>query len=261
MRFSSSTILAALPALAAAQDSPVDQYKAQFQNIIGQFSSYIPNPGHHDPVAAAEAKAGSMRLNVLTLENWKQTLYEPVSAGATTPEEWWLLVSGGNKTCYGRCGNVEQAFNETAAKFALLENTPHMAYLNCDNQPILCNSWSAGPATLFVFDMLPEPAPIDVYTKRLNLTTTTSETLVNLQASGSKEEFNHLESFFHPFNGKLAELGLSVPFGYLMWAMGLVPNWLFMLLVSFGSRAMMSRRMGGADGRPQAPPAGAQRAQ
>ena len=114
-----------------------------------------------------------------------------------------------------------------------------MAYLNCDNQPILCNSWSAGPATLFVFDMLPEPAPIDVYTKRLNLTTTTSDTLVNLQASGSKEEFNHLDSFFHPFNGKLAELGLSVPFGYLMWAMGLVPNWLFMLLVSFGSRAMM----------------------
>ncbi|KAM0561748.1 hypothetical protein ACHAPJ_002917 [Fusarium lateritium] len=261
MRFSSSTILAALPALAAAQDSPIDQYKAQFQNIVGQFSSYIPNPGHHDPVAAAEAKAGSMRLNVLTLENWKQTLYEPVSAGATTPEEWWLLVSGGNKTCYGRCGDVEQAFNETAAKFALLENTPHMAYLNCDNQPILCNSWSAGPATLFVFDMLPEPAPIDVYTKRLNLTTTTSDTLVNLQASGSKEEFNHLDSFFHPFNGKLAELGLSVPFGYLMWAMGLVPNWLFMLLVSFGSRAMMSRRMGGADGRPQAPQAGAQRAQ
>ncbi|UZP42014.1 hypothetical protein NXS19_009830 [Fusarium pseudograminearum] len=124
MRFSSSTVLAALPALAAAQDSPVDQYKAQFQNVIGQFASYIPNPAYHDPVAAAEAKAGSMRLNVLTLDNWKETLYEPVSADATTPEEWWLLVSGGNKTCYGRCGTVEQAFNETAAKFALLDKTP-----------------------------------------------------------------------------------------------------------------------------------------
>lgn len=101
MRFSSSTVLAALPALAVAQDSPIDQYKAQFQNVIGNFASYIPNPGHHDPVAAAEAKAGSMRLNVLTLENWKETLYEPVAADATTPEEWWLLISGGNKTCYG----------------------------------------------------------------------------------------------------------------------------------------------------------------
>lgn len=107
MRFSSSTVLAALPALAAAQDSPIDQYKAQFQNVIGQFASYIPNPGHHDPVAAAEAKAGSMRLNVLTLENWKQTLYEPVSAGTTSPEEWWLLISGGNKTCYGTFAHQE----------------------------------------------------------------------------------------------------------------------------------------------------------
>ncbi|KAJ4136260.1 hypothetical protein NW768_003871 [Fusarium equiseti] len=253
MRFSSSTILAALPALAAAQDSPVDQYKAQFQNVIGQFASYIPNPGHHDPVAAAEAKAGSMRLNVLTLENWKETLYEPVAAGATTPEEWWLLVSGGNKTCYGRCGTVEQAFNETAAKFALLENTPHMAYLNCDNQPILCNSWSAGPPSLYIFDVLPEPAPVEIYSKRLNLTTTTSDTLVALQASGSKDEFHrHTSAWFHPTNGKLAEYGLAIPFGYLMWAMNLIPNWLFMLVVSFGSRAMMSRRMQGAPGAPQA---------
>lgn len=103
MRF--STILSALPAVAFAQDSPVEQYKAQFQNFIGQMGSYVPNPGHHDPIAAAEAKAGSMRLNVLTLENWQQTLYEPVSPGATTPEEWWVLVSGGNKTCFGTFGS------------------------------------------------------------------------------------------------------------------------------------------------------------
>ncbi|RTE81451.1 hypothetical protein BHE90_003990 [Fusarium euwallaceae] len=253
MRFSSSTVLAALPALVAAQDSPVDQYKAQFQNFLGQISGYIPNPGHHDPIAAAEAKAGAMRLDILTLENWKDTLYEPVAADATTPEEWWLLVSGGNKTCYGRCGTVEQAFNETAAKFALLENSPHMAYLNCDNQPILCNSWSTGPASLYIFDLLPKPAPVEVYKKRLNLTTTTSDDLVALQASGNKEDFILIDGWFHPFNGKAAETGLAVPFGYVMWAFGLIPNWLFMLLVSFGSRTMMNRRMApDVAGRPQA---------
>ncbi|KAM0426927.1 hypothetical protein ACHAPT_007825 [Fusarium lateritium] len=253
MRFSSSTIIAALPALAAAQDSPVDQYKAQFQDILGQIGSYIPNPGYYDPAAALEAKTGAMRLNILTLENWKDTLYEPVAAGATTPEEWWVLVSGGNKTCYGRCGTVEQAFNETAAKFALLENSPHMAYLNCDNQPILCNSWSTGPASLYIFEMLPSPAPVDIYKRRLNLTTTASDDLVNLQASGSKEEFDLVNGWFHPINGKAAENGLAVPFGYVMWAFGLIPNWLFMLLVSFGSRTMMSRRMApDVAGRPQA---------
>lgn len=102
MRF--SLAVAALPAFVAAQEGPFDQYKAQFQNFLGNYASYIPsipNPGAHDPVAAAAAKAGSMKLNVLTLDNWKDTLYEPVIAGSTVPTEWWVLVSGGNKTCFG----------------------------------------------------------------------------------------------------------------------------------------------------------------
>jgi hypothetical protein len=58
-----------------------------------------------------------MRLNVLTLENWKQTLYEPVSAGATTPEEWWLLISGGNKTCYGTFAHQQFTLHDLCHNF------------------------------------------------------------------------------------------------------------------------------------------------
>ena len=101
MRFSASAVVAALPLLASAQEDPLAQYKAQFQNFLGQMSSYIPNPGAHDPVAALEAKVGSMRMHTLTLENWKDTLYEPVAPRATVPEEWWVLVTGRNKTCFG----------------------------------------------------------------------------------------------------------------------------------------------------------------
>ena len=101
MRFSTSTIVAALPVLAAAQESPFDQYKVQVQNVLEKLTSYIPNPGRYDPVAALAAKTGSMKLSILTLENWKETLYEPVAADAKTPEEWWVLVTGGNKTCFG----------------------------------------------------------------------------------------------------------------------------------------------------------------
>lgn len=106
MRFSTSSALLALPVLAAAQGEQFEQYKAQFQNYVSQFGSqfgsYIPSPNKHDPVQAAEAKAGEMRLNVLTLDNWKDTLYAPVNAEQTTPEEWWVLVTGGNKTCFGK---------------------------------------------------------------------------------------------------------------------------------------------------------------
>jgi hypothetical protein len=100
MRFSTSALAAALPALVAAQE-PFQEYKAQFQTFLDKMSSYIPNPGAHDPVAAAEAKLGAMKMHTLTLENWKDTLYEPVSADATTPVEWWVLTSGRNNTCRG----------------------------------------------------------------------------------------------------------------------------------------------------------------
>lgn len=99
MRFSVISALWALPSLAAAQD--FQQYQAQFQNFLGQFGSYIPNPNKHDPMGAAEAKAGEMKMNVLTLSNWKETLYSPVTAQSTTPEEWWIFVTGRNKSCFG----------------------------------------------------------------------------------------------------------------------------------------------------------------
>lgn len=240
MRFFSA-IAAALPALSAAQD--FQQYQAQFQNFLGQLGSYIPNPAAHNPAAAMEAKVGSMKLHVLTLDNWRDTLYEPVSPGATKPEEWWVLTSGRNKTCFGHCGRIETAYNETAARFALLPSAPHMGLINCDDQPILCNSWSAGAGTLWIFDMLPQPAPIDIYKKRFNMTTVTADDIAAVKDDRSST--NIVDSWFHPFNGKATELGLAVPFGYLTWFFNVVPSWMFMLGVSFISRSMMSRRMEG----------------
>jgi hypothetical protein len=245
MRF--SLALAALPALAVAQENPFEQYKAQFQNFLGQMGSYIPNPAAHDPVAALESKLGQLKLNILTLENWKDTLYESISPDTTKPEEWWVLTTGRNKTCYGHCDNIESAFNETAGKFALLPNSPHMALLNCEDQPILCNSWSAAVGSLYIVDLLPPPAQVDVYRKRLNFTTTTSDDLVAFRNDRSALKLE--DGWFHPFNGKATELGLAVPFGYIVWAFNIVPNWLFMLVVSFASRSMMSRRMQPPPGR------------
>lgn len=97
MRF--STALAGLPLLASAQDVP--QYQAQFQNYLDKVWSYIPNPSKSDPVGAAEAKVGELKMDVLTLNNWRDVLYGHVSPQSTAPEETWLLITGGNKTCFG----------------------------------------------------------------------------------------------------------------------------------------------------------------
>lgn len=162
----------------------------------------------------------------------------------------------------GHCLKLEAAFNETAAKFATQPNTPHMALVNCDVETILCNSWSAGTGSVWIFDMLPPPAPIAIYRERMNLTSVTTKDFLALQ-SKPREDLKPLDSIFHPFDGPIARNGLSIPFAYFIYVFNVVPNWLFMLIISFASRTMMTRRMDnhmnrgdGAAGGAPAPAAG-----
>ncbi|KAI2631659.1 hypothetical protein GGS21DRAFT_154644 [Xylaria nigripes] len=248
MRFNSVSALLALPLLVSA-DAP--DYQAQFQQYLGQAQLYFdkvaanfPSPNKYDPDAAAAAKADS-NINVIGLHNWRETLYGSVAPGSTTPDEWWVFITGRNKTCGGHCGKSEAAFNQTAAKFASEPDSPHMALLNCEDQPILCNSWSVPTSSLWILEMLPEPAPIKIFAKRMNLTTTTSEDYVKLQNGGYKTLAKEHDSLFHPFNGALVQNGLSIPAGYVIWAFSLLPSWAFMVLVSFFTRRMMASRMEG----------------
>ena len=159
----------------------------------------------------------------------------------------------------GHCGVVEAAFNATATKLNTKPSGPHTALLDCDAQPVLCNAWSASPGYIYVFDVLPEPAKTDVYFKRLNLTTTTpatiealydatreSKVLVHEDVEGApavgspaSPSFRLLDGYFHPLDGILAVNGLAIPIGYALWILSIVPNWLFMVAVSFISRTVM----------------------
>jgi len=105
MRFSTAAVLA-LPLLAAAAESPFEQYKAKFQNFLSSFGASAPATAEKaEPAAAAvpktKAKISPKKIESLTLQGWKDTLYAPVKPDATVPEEWLVLVTGGNKTCFG----------------------------------------------------------------------------------------------------------------------------------------------------------------
>lgn len=255
MRFSTATFLA-LPLLAAAtqQESPLEQAKAQAQYWFDKVSSYIPNPSkpHTVDINAAAAKAGGNALNILTLSTWEDTIRSSVKPVSSEPEEWWVLVTGGNKTCFGRCETVEKAYNESALLFSVNPTAPHLAYLDCENQPVLCNSWGAGPPTLWIMHVAAKPAPVDVRILSLNSTTTSVKTFTDLHATQSWKEQTPYEGYFHPFDGQLANLGLAVPAGYVFWIFAVVPSWLFMIGISFISRNIMSKRTLGpqAAGRP-----------
>ncbi|EGO56706.1 hypothetical protein NEUTE1DRAFT_65502 [Neurospora tetrasperma FGSC 2508] len=274
MRFSTSTIVLALPLLAAAE-SPLDQYKAKFQNFLGSFAgtaggAAVPQadevpqqkPIVSDTESATSSSVEPKHIERLTLANWKDTLYAPVQPEATTPEEWWVLVTGGNKTCFGRCGPVEKAFGETVEKFSTIPNSPHVAVLDCEEEPVLCNVWSAGASSLWVFDILPPPAAVDVYWKRLNFTTITAADLLETfdkETTEGKEAagFQLVEGALHPFDGTLARYNLAVPIAYALHYLSIIPSWAMMLFVSFFSRTMMNRSVGGAQNRRANPARGA----
>ncbi|KAK3304624.1 uncharacterized protein B0T15DRAFT_537093 [Chaetomium strumarium] len=281
MRFSTTAVLA-LPLLASAAESPFEQYKAKFQNFLSSFGASVPNAEKAADAVSSAASAATdkaksklvaepMKIETLTLENWKDTLYAPVKAEATQPEEWLVLVTGRNKTCFGHCNKVEAAFNESAKSFANLpasQSPQHLGYVNCDDQPVLCNAWSANTGALWLFEMLPAPANVDIYAKRLNLTTTTTQDIVDAYKADKADAETGWrridpEGYFHPFHGKFAKWGLAVPLAYFFWALSAIPSWGMMLIVSFLSRTMMNRRMdprarqGGAPGAaPRAAPPG-----
>jgi hypothetical protein len=246
MRFSATSILA-LPLLAAAahQETPLEQAKAQAQSWAKFLSNWVPkipspNAPHTPPAAAA--KAGGKVVNVLTLNDWEDTVKASIKPGATAtsaPEEWWIFLTGGNKTCFGHCGVVEKAFNETAALWSLDPTAPHLGYINCDLQPVLCNSWAAGPPTLWFMDVRPRPALNDLRIMGLNATSTTVKTFTDLRSTQSYKSKDLYEGYFHPLDGMFAQLGVAKYVGYFFWCFTIIPSWLFMILVSLASRSIM----------------------
>ncbi|KAK8094050.1 hypothetical protein PG997_000735 [Apiospora hydei] len=246
MRFSvTSAALLALPALASAE---VPEYQAQFQHYLGKMQSYIPSHSKTDPVHAAEAKLGSMKMDVLTLNNWRETLYADVKPGSTTPRSTGFSSRVETRLASAIARRSSKPSTKRLAPSLSLPNPPHTGYLNCEQEPVLCNTWSVPTGTVWVFEMLPEPAPIDIWVKRFNLTTTTSEDIIARHAEGYKKTFQLHEGTFHPFNGWWAQNHLSLPVGYVLWFFNVVPSWLLMLTLSFVSRSMMSNRMAGQQG-------------
>lgn len=137
----------------------------------------------------------------------------------------------------GHCDVINAAFAGATAKTA--GDGAHVAVLDCEDQPVLCNSWSASPGYLYIFELFPPPAKTDIYTKRVNLTTSTPESIAAIYEDKARATFHHLDGYFHPLDGVMAEYGLAVPFGYFIWFFNVIPSWALMLAVSFFSNSFM----------------------
>lgn len=73
----------------------------------------------------------------------------------------------------------------------------------------------------------------------MNSTTVTPEELYQVHSKKNFENSPAYEGALHPTDGWLAQYNLLVPFGYVIYGVGTVPSWLFMVGISFFSRTFM----------------------
>lgn len=239
MRFSAVSLLA-LPLLAVAEtQDPLQQYKDTALHYFNKAYSFIPHTNTFSAAEAAIAKAGGSNIDVLSLNNWRSTLLNSVKPQSKGPEEWWVLLTAGNKTCWGNCEKLERAFNESALLFKADPTAPHLGLINCDHQPILCHSWTAGAPLMYIFEVNAPPAKSPLHLHAFNTSSVTALDLVKLHATKSWKERPAYEGHFHPLDGTAQQYGLDLATGWIIWAFNILPNWAFMILISFASRTMM----------------------
>jgi len=220
-----------------------------------------------NPIDAGASKVAGSVVEKINIRNWQRKM----APKADSDEEWLLLLTGGNKTCYGKCGPVNTVWNESVPLLAALSapvGSPRLklGLLNCETDEVLCTSWASGVPMIYHL-LIPQAntatttTPLHVIP--LNLTTTEVSDIVSLPSASKSRylEFEEYTGILHPFDGMLAKFGLQQPFGYFMWALGSMPGWVMMLGISFVSRQIMNKRMARGTGIPQAPPAGAPQGQ
>ncbi|KAL8833625.1 MAG: hypothetical protein Q9170_004173 [Blastenia crenularia] len=245
-----TAVLPLLPlTIAAQQQKPLGE---NIQSWLDKAKSYIPNAASA-PIASTAAKAASSNVVHLTNNNWKETLTPSTSDPFEGPESWMVFFSGGNKTCYGRCTGVEQAWNESVALLAVDPSAPKLAYVNCDKEPIFCATWAAGPPTIWHIELPVTQADqstpaTTIRIVGLNTTTATAADIVEIHTKKTYEQRPVYEGALHPFDGWVAQYGLLTPLGYTLYGFANIPSWAFMIVVSMGSRYIMNRRVGGAQG-------------
>ncbi|KIW68296.1 hypothetical protein PV04_04252 [Phialophora macrospora] len=243
-----------------------DKAKSYVSNAIPSAAVPVATPEIPHPLDAAAAELAGNVVEKITIRNWQHKLAPKLDA----EEEWMIFLTGGNKSCYGRCGLVNTAWNESVPLLAALSppvGSPRLklGLIDCDKDEVLCTAWASGVPVVYHF-MLPKAAmssgppstdaPTKLHVVPLNLTTTDASDIVSIPSATKSRYLDYEEytGFLHPIDGLLAKFGLLQPLGYFMWALGKMPGWVMMLGISFVSRQIMSRRLARTGGIPEAAP-------
>lgn len=105
-------LLALLPALAVAEDQvPLGD---RVQGWFNKAKAYLPTATPVIPVAEKVVETPKKVVQEKTVYSFNTTNWESLLEPKSTPQDWLVFVTGGNKTCFGRCGKAEESFNVSA---------------------------------------------------------------------------------------------------------------------------------------------------
>lgn len=236
--------------MAAAQQVPIlDQVKGWFNKATHAVSSAAPSVSSvpvANPVDVAAAQVASLEVDRLTLDNVKQLLVPGAATASPGIENWMLFITGGNKTCFGLCNHAETEFNKSVALMAASTSSPapHLAILDCETDPVVCNAWAVGPPSILYmelpYNLADQSTPATtVHYIPLNRTSVAATEIAALHTEEKYKEKAPYEGIFHPFDGQLAKFGLDIPFGWAVYYFGLIPSWAMMVGISFFTRTFM----------------------
>lgn len=141
--------------------------------------------------------------------------------------------------------NLSFFWQESLPLFAADLTSPSLGRLDCDQENILCSTWSTGPAAVWhvqrpvIAEAGQEKPPTPIHMVHVNVTTVTPQDIYNIHAKKTWENARLYEGAWHPMDGWLAKYKLNFIGGCIVYGLGLVPNWVMMIGISFLSRTMM----------------------
>lgn len=110
MHISSTFLVALLPALITANDQiPLKEKAAGW---LDKAKAYVSSatPDLPNPINAGAAKVAELKVEKINLRNYQRKLGPKLDG----EEEWMIYMTGGNKSCFGRCDRADLAWNVSA---------------------------------------------------------------------------------------------------------------------------------------------------
>jgi len=123
-------------------------------------------------------------------------------------------------------------------------SAPHLGYVNCDEEEVLCGAWIAPTPSVYYF-VVPQPQPDQSPAKTplhwvpLNVTTVTSDDITKIATEKAYLQTQEWTGSMHPIDGWVAQYGMQEPLAYGLHYLAKIPSWMFTIGISLFGRSFM----------------------